>query len=403
MTIQHTAHDRVFIVYPFFAHYRAGVIRELLTRGQHTYCLAGDVRDPAASGIEVMQTEVEGRFFRTRSRLIRGRYLLQSGVMRLALRRDVQTIIYLGDVQHLTTWVSATLARLRGKRVLFWTHGWTHAESRPRAAIRRAFYKLAHGLLLYGHRARAIGIAQGFRPENLYVIYNSLDYVTQQALRETITPAEIARTRADLFAHPARPLVMCSSRLIPSRRLDLLLEAAVLLLAAGHAINILLVGDGPERAALAEAAERLGLAVSFFGACYDEAVLARLLSAADLTVIPGAAGLTVIHSLTYGTPVIAHDDPESQGPEAEAILPGLNGGLYKKDDAADLARLIRQWASPRTDAGRAQCRRMVDLYYNPTTQARLIDAAVSGLPADIGEWNEKHQLVAVAHSAGIAA
>ena len=383
----------VAIVYHFFPHYRKAVAEELMRSSEYTYLFVGDVRDPTNSGIEPMIFKDPSRFLSTKSRFFRRRYLIQSGVIRLALRRDITAIIYLGDAQFLTTWLSAVLARLCGKRVLFWSHGWVHPDNKWRDRVRRTFYTLAHGMLLYGQRAREIGISKGFRPENLHVIYNSLDYEAQRSQQELITPEINEQTKMELFVNPTWPMVICSARLIPERRTDLLLYAAAKLAEEGCFLNIVIVGEGPERVALQILAEQFRLPVTFYGACYDDAVLARLYCAANVTVIPAHAGLAVIQSLGFGTPVISHDDLSRQGPEVEAILPGVTGDLYKWGDMADLAVAIRKWTTPKSDTVSQQCYRMIALFYHPQVQCRIINSAVTGKLFEPDSWDDRAELV----------
>lgn len=379
---------KVAIVYHFFAHYREPVLRELASRGRYSYLFLGDTRDPFREGIAPADLDDLPNFRPTRCRVIGGRLLYQQGLLRLALRRDVSAIIYLGNAKWPMTWLSATLARLTGKRVLFWTHGWTDWDREFAGRVRSVFYRLAHGLLLYGHFAKAVGIGKGFRPEHLHVIYNSLDHEGQRAARLSVTGDDIARTRADLFGDPATPVVICTSRLTATRRLDMLLEALALLQAEGHPVNLLLVGDGPERVPLEALAATKGLNVHFFGPCYEESVLARLIMASNATVAPGKVGLTAMHSLAYGVPVVTHDDPEDQMPEFEAVIPGKSGSLFTRGDVADLARAIRRWTgTPHvSDEVRHACNRAVDRFYTPSFQRRAIERAIAGADADDLFW-----------------
>ncbi len=383
------ATPRVGIVYHFFAHYRAGINQALLDSARYDYLFVGDEVDPQASGIKAWTRPATATFVSTHCRLLARKFLVQSGVIRFALRRDVQAIIFLGDAQYLTTWAAALLARLTGKRVFFWTHGWSDNERGFKDRVRRAFYRLAHGLLLYGHRAKHIGAAKGFAPAQMHVIYNSLDYAVQRTAREAVVPDELAQLRAELFPRaPQHPLLLCSSRLLPQRRLDVLLEAMQRLRDDGIETHLLLIGDGPARAALAEQAERLHLSVHFYGACYDEDTLARLMMAADATVVPAQLGLTAMHSLAYGTPVFTHHDAEDHGPEFEAVIPGYNGNIFQRNDSADLARVLRAWfarAEPASEV-RRRCYEVVERFYNPDYQRQCIERALDGLPPDDEAW-----------------
>ncbi len=358
-------------------------MRRLLESQQHHFVLAADTQVRNGSGIKEWEVTDPTRFVRTPCYYFSGRYLVQGRLMRLAIRRDIQAIVFSGDAHFLTTWISALLARLSGKRVLFWTHGWIRQEHGPKRWIRCAFYHLAHGLLLYGHRARSIGIKEGFRSEDLYVVYNSLDYEHQKALRAQITPERLGYVRRELFEEPHRPLIICTSRLHKARRLDLLLEAIYVLRDQQHEVNLLLVGDGPERPTLERLASRYELPARFYGACYDEETLAELIMTANVTVAPGKVGLTAMHSLAYGTPVITHDNPDQQMPEWEAITPGLNGAFFKQGDVADLARVIYEWTKSvlPDEQIRGQCCSVIDRYYHPEFQCAVIEQAVLGEPA----------------------
>lgn len=374
---------KVAVVYPFFPHYRAAIFRELLDRGKHDYLLVGD-RGSLEPSIAAWQIDDPRRLVVAPCRKLGSSLHFQRGLLRLSVRRDLSTIIYLGNPYFISTWASVIAARLTGKRVLFWTHGWNRGETGMKAWLRTLFYQLSDGLLLYGDFARKNGIARGFAPERLHVIYNSLDYETQKKLRTEIPPERLLALKRQLFEQPELPMVICPARLTRQCRFDLLLNAQAQLAKEGHPINVLLVGDGPEREALEAQARRLAVPVKFYGACYNEEMLAGLIMAAHVTVSPGKVGLTAIHSLAYGTPVITHSDHEAQGPEWEAIRPGHTGDFFQRDNTMDLVQVIRRWTTvSQPDAARRQeCWQIVEQFYNPEFQRRAIDRAVDGEPAE---------------------
>lgn len=378
---------KVAVVYHFFPHYRAGVLRELLRSPEHEYWLVGDVHATDAS-VKTWPVENPARFILAPCRKLLSVLLLQRGLLRLGWRRDLDAVVYLGNPYYLSTWLSAALARLTGKRVLFWTHGWTRTETGLKAALRNCFYKLAHGLLLYGHTAKVTGLTKGFAPDQLHVIYNSLDYEAQKEARARIDPAALRSLKATLFPDPDTPMIVCSARLTRACRFDLLLEALARLRAEKHFVNLLLIGDGPERAGLESLARQLDVPVNFFGPCYAEDTLASLTMAAHATVSPGKVGLTAMQSLAYGTPVLTHDNFEAQMPEWEAIQPGTTGDFFRRGDVTDLARAIKAWTlHPEPAAAtRTACHRLIDRFYNPVFQRRAIDRAVSGAGADDLFW-----------------
>ena len=57
-------------------------------------------------------------------------------------------------------------------------------------------------------------------------------------------------------------------------------------------------------------------------------------------VSPGNVGLTAMHALVYGIPVISHSNAAAQMPEFEAITPGLTGELFKENDVFSLCESL---------------------------------------------------------------
>ncbi|MEU6932448.1 glycosyltransferase family 4 protein [Streptomyces sp. NPDC046374] len=136
-------------------------------------------------------------------------------------------------------------------------------------------------------------------------------------------------------ARSETPALTVVSRLMPQKRVDLLVRAMPALLRRIPALRVDVCGDGPELAALKELASRLGVAsaVVFHGRVSD-ARRAELFHHAWLTVVPSVAegwGLTVIEANAVGTPALAYDVPGLR----DAIQPGVNGRLL--DPSADLA------------------------------------------------------------------
>jgi glycosyltransferase involved in cell wall biosynthesis len=92
---------------------------------------------------------------------------------------------------------------------------------------------------------------------------------------------------------PEERLVVVVCRLVASKRVDLALEAAALVKEAP--VRVVIVGDGPERAALEQRAGLLGVRARFLGALHRREALAWL-AAADVLLHPSAieAAPTVI-------------------------------------------------------------------------------------------------------------
>lgn len=347
---------RVVVLCHFFSHYRKAVIDALMASRSFEFHFVGGMKEPFSSRFLAIVGWPAGRFTPTsltplklrRSAVtkygLEGGPLWQGGAIRAIMQPGVKAVIYEGVPYYLTTWLSAALARLTGKKVIFWTIGWMRKETGIKAIVRIAFYKLADAFLFYGVHGRQLAIEKGFKEERCAVICNSLDVGTLISLGEKSCDELGEALRKRLFGDPAVSVCICVSRLTGKRRLDLLFRALRLLSDAGTPMNCLLVGEGPERENLTGLAHELDVKVAFTGECYDEAALAEYYSAASVSVGPGFVGLACIQSLAFGVPVVTHNDPWRQCPEYEAITPHETGELFNAEDVADLARTLKNFA-----------------------------------------------------------
>ena len=392
-TTQGGPRHSVAIVLHFLSHYREAIYRHLsgVERGGNAYFIYSDTKSNIPS-LKVLDfnsaaaaTPTPGKI--TWLRLINvwfGQYVCwQRGVLSLAGRREHDTLIFMGSMYFLSSWLGCLIGRLRGKRILMWGHGFRYHERGLKGLVRGIFYRLAHGHLLYGHHAREIMLAKGFDPNGLYVIYNTLDIEYLNSKLETFLKDEGGQPSS---AHPGTLKLVMIGRITIEKRLDLLIEALAMLRRSGVEVQLTVIGDGPDREAVVSRAHTLGVSdyIGWLGALYDERLICPHIATADLCVVPGKLGLTAVHAMTYGTPVITHDDFETHSPEFEVIVPGRTGMFFRKGDAADLTRKILSWQAQMHDRTtlRQRCRQIVCTYYTPQMQRYIIDKAVDGVPAN---------------------
>ncbi|MGR3803835.1 glycosyltransferase [Marinibacterium profundimaris] len=362
---------RVAVIYTHFPHYREPVFRAL-ARAEDLDCRF--FYDPSGIAETIRSGATAQRHAALPVRRI-GPLMLQPGTLRLALRGEFDAFILLGNPFILTSWLAAAILRLRRRPVLFWTHGWLRPETGAKGRLRRAYYRLADALLVYGERARGLGTAAGYPAGRIHVIYNSLDYDRQKALRLALGPA---RPPED----PGRPVrFLTVARLVEGLDLHIALDAIRRLRdQSDPPVSLTIVGDGPLRGALERQAAREDLPVQFTGAIYDEARLAELFLDSAAVVSPGKVGLLAMHALAYGIPVITHDDADHQMPEVEAIEDGRTGAFFRRGDAADLAARMHALSRRGIDAdARAAAITRIETDYTPTRQADRITAAVHAL------------------------
>ncbi len=309
----------------------------------------------------------------------------QRGVIGKCLKTNANLVILLGEFNVLSNWIGALICRIRKVPVVFRGHGMYGNEKGLKLFLRKNYYKLANGHLVYERRSKKIMVSHGFKAENIHIIFNSLDYDAHREARERIKNLDKAEIYP-FFKNPEAPVLLFVGRLTTVKKLHLFLEAVAILNKKGHYPNILIVGDGPEGPELKKyATQHLKEGYyHFYGACYNEKTNEKLLAAADVCVSPGNVGLTAIHNLSYGTPVITHGNFENQMPEVEAITEGETGYFFEEGNVTDLSEKILRWISQpnyNREAIRQKCYEIIDEYYNPYYQIEVIENLANQAPA----------------------
>lgn len=376
----------VYIVTNIAPHYREALWFSLLgLEKQKYYFLFGK---DSSSGIRIIDfsnrkyDQYKNRIYNVRNVWINRKVMVwQSGVMKICIREKIDTAIFLGDMYCISTWLGALICRVRGVMVVFWGHGIYGGEKKLRLIIRKTFYRLAHKHLLYERRAKELMVKNGFEKNNIYVVFNSLDYEKQKKYRlkyQGVVKGDVMR----YFLKPELPTIVFIGRLTAQKKIEILIQAILEINVKDVKINLLIIGTGNEEGKLKRMVSN-GIKSSwlnFTGAIYDEEEIAKYLSASDLCVSPGEVGLTSIHSLSYGTPVCTHSDLRYQMPEVEAIIDGYNGFYFERDNVEDLKKKIKQWFSNADDRQviRRRCYEVIDSYYNPHYQLGVFRRLVRG-------------------------
>jgi len=370
---------RVLIQYNCIPHYRARIFELLSGYTEIDFSIVADSR-PDTPHLKTLSGE-DGRdirFTKAETLILRLPFSpalsWQPGAVRKVWSEHPDVVIALGSPYSVTAWVLAIIGWFRNMPVLLWGHGLLGEEYGPKWWLRKTLYRLAAGQLLYGEYARDLLVKKGFDEHSLYVVYNSLDFDEQQRIAGEITPEETAAFRDSLNVTSEEGLVVFTGRLQKVKRLDLLIEAIGILSRENRRVHVALIGEGDEEVALKQLAVDLGVEeqIDFLGPSYDERFIGKVIAASDVSVIPSGAGLSVMHALVFGTPVILHDRVEHHFPEWEAVIEGETGYFYRYGDVNDLALKIYQAVSSGQQKERMSiaCRSIIEQKYNPHMQLK---------------------------------
>jgi glycosyltransferase involved in cell wall biosynthesis len=198
--------------------------------------------------------------------------------------------------------------------------------------LQKVCCRMAHALLTNAADVRRRLADNGYRAASIAVIRNGVDLE-----RFAPRPHDPA-FRVALGAPPDARLVACVSRLNVLKGVDVLLPAAARLVRRFPDVWFVVAGDGPERAALASHARRLGVSshILFPG---DRSDVERLLSQATVSVIPSlseALPNVALESMASGAALVA----TRVGGTPEVVEDGVTGLLVAPCDTRELERAI---------------------------------------------------------------
>jgi glycosyltransferase involved in cell wall biosynthesis len=187
----------------------------------------------------------------------------------------------------------------------------------------------------------------------MFAMYDKIVLYTEQAMREAVAKGLLPASKAafanntldtesisavyDYVPPPDEPRILFIGRLIPSKRLDLLLEYYRELKKKLPGLELVVVGDGPEAPLVREAAEK-DPAVHWKGAVVDEAAIAEVMRGVQLVFLPGLSGLSIVHAFCYGRP-FATIENENHGPEIAYLEDGRNGLVLSGEMDKDVQRI----------------------------------------------------------------
>jgi len=163
--------------------------------------------------------------------------------------------------------------------------------------------------------------------------------------RGTVIPngVNVAELREAQPARRGRPYVLAIGRHVHQKGFDVLIDAwAQLRRSLPEPIELVIAGDGPERASLIARAGLQGLedSIEFPGSC-DRATTASLFVGCSAFVLPSRHepfGIVNLEAMAAGKPVVATD----VGGVSEIVDAGVTGLLVPADDSRALAAALEK-------------------------------------------------------------
>jgi phosphatidylinositol alpha-1,6-mannosyltransferase len=234
-------------------------------------------------------------------------------------------------------WLVPFVRRVLRRRALIYCHGDDLVQTDAAARRTRARWFAEADLVVAagGFPAAQLASLYGVPRERIAVLPNGVDL-------DRFRPVPPDPTRRAALGLEGRRVILAPTRLVPRKGLDRLIAAMPAIRARHPAAILLVVGDGPQRAALeALAATRGGAAAIRFIGAVAAGEMPALYALAEFVALPNRAEpgetdgtpLVFLEANACGRPVIGG----RAGGTAEAVRDGTNGLLVDGEDVAAIA------------------------------------------------------------------
>lgn len=328
---------RIRIFQPIVPEYRVALFDGLAERyaGRIEVWASPQIGCDLSYSLKKMPYDYEHKFLRF------GPLVWQTGFSLRGLKRG-DIIVVCGDIHQISSMVIAFRARLKGIKVVWWGHHRTANGKMVRVRLRLFFAKwLSDVYLCYTRTGIEFLRKYGFRRNNLFATGNTINQVPIKEAIDKWGEERLMAFRNEKMLNKKNLILICSV-LRPKVKLDMLIRALSDNCVQNRNVVLAVIGEGEEKEKVKKLADKLGIGknVIWVGSMRNQDDMAPWFLSAKAFVYPGAIGLSILHSLSYGLPVIVHGNKERQMPEFEMMEDGKTGLLFRDDDVSDLATKI---------------------------------------------------------------
>lgn len=245
----------------------------------------------------------------------------------LTKRPDV--VFGLNNTSHITEYVSLLICRILNIHFVWWTHAYDHVK-KPKSinrSLRKAymlyFLKKSNAVMTFSELGRTHLTSNGLDSNRVFHCPNTLG-------SNAITYSELVNIRESntifnelSLLRSFKYLIYCG-RLTKQKEVGQIIEFVATLQKKIPNISLIVIGDGESKLSLIEQVENKEYNfIHFVGSIYDEKLLSRYFSIAEFFIMPRYAGLSLVHAMLNGLPVLTLND-SSHGPEFQYVSDGFN-------------------------------------------------------------------------------
>ncbi len=281
----------------------------------------------------------------------------------------------------LLNYLMLLLRPFTGQRVALWGHGRNFQAKHPGSVLERFkkwWSRRADWFFLYTEHGAQLMQNAGANPSRMSVVFNTIDTRELQETKAEISRQQLDDLRLELGINNGAVAIYCGG-LYRGKRIRELISAASEIRRALPDFSLIIIGAGEESGYVENKARELSW-LHYLGPMHGRERVPYFMLA-DVQLIPGVVGLSVIDSFALGVPMVTMQQ-EGHGPEINYIEPGKNG-LITADNLQEYVAAVQMILKDRDALFRmkSECEQSVKHYSLDNMVKRFADgveAAISG-------------------------
>lgn len=240
----------------------------------------------------------------------------------------------------LVNYILAFRRKASNPRLAFFCHGRNfqgHPQSRVRERMRGLLLRRADWLFAYTQRSADVLLQIGCDSSRITNVNNTVDTSELlKSMRDPLVKEKTKRIQADLGLVGAKVGVYCGG-MYAHKRLQFLLDSAILIREEIPNFHLVLLGDGPDAHLVKLAASEYDW-IHYVGSMYGVERVPYL-ALGSVMLMPGLVGLVIVDSFAIGVPLVT-TDIKIHSPEIDYLAHNVNGVMTANDEESFAAGVI---------------------------------------------------------------
>lgn len=333
---------RALVFYPYFPIYRRRILTELRQLTEARIQIAAGTTG-RASITPLTPNELPELSALREVRI--GPLSFHPEILRQPTLKQFDAVVVAPATLSLSVWAILIARRISRRSTLLWGQCGRPGERGIKRIAQEAMNRLASRLLVYGDMEKRSACELGTLPEKVDVVRNAADHNPRihDLSSEQFVQLANARGLGQIRSKNDPINLLYIGRVTPGKKLERLIECIEMLRRRGYLATATIVGDGTALDQLKSIAEPKRLPIDFPGGLHTDDELQPFLDKATVIVAPNSIGLLAIDALNNGIPVIYPNSSGKNGPEQEALSPGINSVEFYDLSGTGLANAVEHW------------------------------------------------------------